>query len=152
MNPLQATVVTALGDYPWSSYRCFIGQEVKLPDWLFREAIYGQMGVKRKLGKAYQAFVEDCEVDEDIVSFYQRERIGPILGTEDFRQGLRLGQYEAINEVNYADKQCVRPSMEAIIGAVSSYYCVPAGAVSGTTKGRGYENRPRKVAMYLAHL
>ena len=87
-NPLEAKMINGLVSYPWSSYPSYI-DEATPPAWLYREEVYGQLNAIRGLAKRYQQYVLDTTIDPELEAFYDRERLGPVLGDEDFIEGLK---------------------------------------------------------------
>ena len=59
LNPVRAGMVAKPEEYPWSSYRSYIGQN-KAPDWLKTDFILGYFGDKTSgTLKKYREFAED---------------------------------------------------------------------------------------------
>lgn len=57
LNPLRASIVQALNEWPWSSYRYFIGESTHA-DWLERDALLAQFGdTPASAIAAYKEFV-----------------------------------------------------------------------------------------------
>ena len=67
-NPIDAGLVDALEDYPWSSYPHYISK-LPIPSWLYQHELYDQLENKTRYRAKYRAFVE-MGVDEEIATFY----------------------------------------------------------------------------------
>ena len=148
-NPVEARMVGRLEDYAWSSYPDYIGQR-KPEKWLYRSEVYGQLSTKRPMGKKYQAYVNEAGIDETIENFYSRERLSPILGGEDFIEEIQDKIGEIVEETSHQDRQRLKPTVLKIVTAISDYYGVLESEIYAVRKGRGVQNRPRQLAMYLA--
>ncbi len=148
-NPLEAGLVRRLTDYPWSSYPCYIGEITPAP-WLYRQEIYAQLQGRRQLAKKYQSFVNNRQQDETIEAFYQRKRWEPILGDETFIRGVRNKWDNQSGEITYVEKRGLRPSIADVVKVVCDCYQLTEKQIYTVRRGRGAENRPRKLAMYLA--
>jgi len=84
LNPVRAKLVPAPADYPWSSYRDYIGQR-KAPDWLFRELILGYFGGNlSKAQKRYHDFVSTIAVDQAHVNPLDAVSGSTLLGSAAF--------------------------------------------------------------------
>ena len=59
LNPVRAGVVARPEDYPWSSYRYYVMDQI-LPEWLSADVILGYLGTSTMEAKAgYRRFVEE---------------------------------------------------------------------------------------------
>ena len=66
-------MVRALADYRWSSYPAYLS-EPACPDWLYKGAVYSELGAGRSI-QAYRRFAE-TGVDKDTGDFYKKG-VGP---------------------------------------------------------------------------
>lgn len=148
-NPYEADIVGRLEDYSWSSYRCYIGLQ-KPQSWLYLQEVYGQLQAKRQVAKKYQAYVYKDGIHEMLEEFYSHDRLGSILGGEDFIEDIRGKSGETYEEAPRTEKLQLRPSMSRIVSAVSDHYKLSDSEIYQSKKGRGVKNQPRKIAMYLA--
>jgi len=58
LNPVRAGMVKNPSEYPWSSYRYFVGKDKK-PQWLTAGLVLGDFGGERKKGyRGYKQYVE----------------------------------------------------------------------------------------------
>lgn len=147
-NPLEARLVGRLEDHVWSSYRSYIGQSKPEP-WLYRQEVYGQLNSKRQLARKYQAYVNENDGDDVLEGFYSRERLSPILGDEDFIEGIKDKYYEVTEEASYREKRRLSLSMEKIVEAVCDRFRVSDVEIYPVRKGPGAKNQPRQISMYL---
>ena len=148
-NPVEACMVERLEDYAWSSYPSYIGQR-KPEKWLCCKEVYSQLGAKRQVEKKYQAYVNEPGIDETLEDFYNRERLGPVLGDEDFIEEIQDKIGEIVGEASHQDLQRLKPTVDKIVTVISDYYGVLESEIYLVRKGRGARNQPRQLSMYLA--
>lgn len=55
LNPVRAKMVSAAGDWPWSSYGAMVGMASQ-PDWLQTDLVLGQFGSTH--GKAVMGYMD----------------------------------------------------------------------------------------------
>ena len=149
LNPVRANIVTGPAEFPWSSYRAFIGR-IKAPDWLetgWLLAIFGRD--KKEAINNYRNFVEEVEIktlenpEEDIVGGY-------ILGDIDFVNWVKdthLSTRHDEKEIPQLRKLKPKISLETILQVVSDEFGYSEEKIR--EKGRK-NNRPREIAIYLA--
>ena len=148
LNPLVAGVVEKLEEYPWSSYLSYVNEIAPVPHWLTRDEIYGQITNSLEKANQYWLFMQNKEINEDVISFYKKERLMPVLGNELFVHRLKLRAPSC--EVPRQERVYKKPSITTIIKEVCFVFDVSVDALLYSKKGRGCKNTPRKVAMYLA--
>jgi REP element-mobilizing transposase RayT len=122
LNPVRAGMVARPEEHPWSSYRCYIGQN-RGPEWLKTDFILGYFGEDNsKAHKRYREFAEDL-----FAMAYDSPLKGAVASTV-------LGSPEFVAEVserNLGDKRDLRnlpglrqltqrSSMDAIMAQVSA--------------------------------
>jgi len=83
-NPveLKKPLVNDLTSYRWSSYAAYLNRESE-PEWLYCEAIYGELGSHHKYS-AYRKYVENGN-DDETREFYQRKNTASLWGTKTFK-------------------------------------------------------------------
>lgn len=121
LNPVRAGMVKSPLEYPWSSYRSFIGKDKK-PDWLTTELVLGDFGGEGRKGyRRYREYVERGETNEQ-ESPFKRVIASTFLGSEEFINRIRTEYLERrkIDKRNVpAIKKVLRgPSLEDIEKAV----------------------------------
>ena len=147
-NPIEMKqpLVEQLEDYPWSSYRAFIGKTPALP-WLQRDYTYQLLGHKQKY-RGYKNFVL-LGNDNEITTFYNREYFAAVLSSEHFKSWV----YETLlPELSGQQKShLLKPdlSMSDITVAVADFYSTSEHALTQVIKGPDKGNEARKIAMYL---
>ncbi len=146
-NPLEAQMVAKLDDYPWSSYPMYLKQQ-PIPEWLYPQEIFGQLGVKRRQAEKYRAFVE-MGVDEEIARFYGKGNQMPYLGSEAFREWAYRQRQTDDDGVSQQSLQAFRPDFGAVLNQIATCFDVSIGSIKANQRGRHAENIPRWVAMYL---
>jgi putative transposase len=150
-NPLEANMVKDLSGYPWSSYPAYIGKR-KHEKWLTMDEVYGQITLGRTKAKRYRTFVEDVELNDEVASFYSKQRISPVLGSAAFIELVaKLGKVQN-SEAPRVNRLREGPSLEQIVGQVAEAYNCEKQDILDMKRGRGLKNYPRKVAMYLSQL
>jgi len=121
LNPVRAGMVKGPSEYPWSSYRYFVGKNKK-PQWLTTELVLGDFGGAGKKGyRRYREYVEGG-VGRGLESPFKRIIASTFLGSEEFINNIRT-QYVEKMEVDKrnipAIKKILRgPSLEEIEKAV----------------------------------
>lgn len=149
LNPVTAGVVRRAEHYPWSSYPAYLG-DASQPEWLYLQPTLGLFG-ERGARTRYRAFVEQG-VDEEMRTFYSKGRLSPVMGGEDFHQGLaRLRKTKRADpEIPDAKRLRPRPSLTAIAEAIAAHFRVDQRELFRESRGRGRANTPRAVAMALS--
>ncbi len=121
LNPVRAAMVARPEDWPWSSYRGFIGQG-RAPVWLKREFILSYFG-KKAAGaeKKYRVFVEDL-----LGTAYEsplKVTVGTaILGSVEFVEAImadHLATREAERDLPALKQFVSRPVLVEILSAVN---------------------------------
>lgn len=144
-NPLEAHITRRLDDYRWSSYPAYV-EEVKPPAWLETGYVLGALGQRNQKAR-YKAFVSG-DTNAALKAFYDRSKVGPILGDEPFKQ-------RALREaVEHPDVPAVRaarqrPTATDIVQTVARYYGVKPKTLYQSARGRGVKTPARSLAMYL---
>jgi len=126
LNPVRAKLVSAPGDYPWSSHRAYLGED-ELP-WLTTDWVLGQFA--RRLGtcrKRYQQFMAAGSGEE-----HRKEFQG---GGEDPRV---LADERFLEKVTGQAKSKPRPpSLQRIVRYVCGRYDITPSALTGPSRSRG---------------
>ena len=146
-NPLDAGLVEALENYPWSSYPVYVGDR-PAPEWLYCQEVYDQLAVKRRLRDKYRAFVE-MGVDEEIVVFYGKGNQAPYLGSDGFRDWAYRQRKTEDAEVSARSLQQFRPDISQVMDSVADCFGVEITSITESQRGRQKENIARWVVMYL---
>lgn len=93
LNPVRAGIVKSPSEYPWSSYRYFIGKDKK-PQWLTTELVLGDFGGERRKGyRRYREYVER-EVSKELETPFKRVIASTFLGSEEFINNIRMEYLE----------------------------------------------------------
>jgi len=79
LNPVAAGLVERASDYPWSSYRAYVGKAAA-PHWLHSSFILALMGQNCKRAR-YQSFVV-AGIDEETATFFGKKKLSQILGDD----------------------------------------------------------------------
>ena len=121
LNPVRAGIVKSPSEYPWSSYRYFMGKHKK-PDWLTMELVLGDFGGDgRTAYRRYREYVERRETN-GLESPFKGVIASTFLGSEEFINQIRMEYLEKkkIDKRNIpAIKKVLRgPSLEDIEKAV----------------------------------
>ncbi|MBM4338452.1 MAG: hypothetical protein FJ110_02805 [Deltaproteobacteria bacterium] len=121
LNPVRAGMVKTPLEYPWSSYRYFVGRDKK-PEWLTTEFILGDFGGEGGRGfKKYREYVERQE-DKKLDNPFKKVIASTFLGSKEFIDKIRL-EYLEKKEMDNRDlpalkKILIGPSLESIEKAV----------------------------------
>jgi len=146
-NPMdmKRPLVTELAAYPWSSYPAYLNKSPS-PLWLNREFSYQLLGKKNRY-QAYKSFVEQG-VDEEILTFYGKGNLKPILGGDEFIESV-LTEIE-INRPYFNKLQGRLPAISTIVSAVAQQMRVEEKSIYTSARGRGSANIPRWIALFLS--
>lgn len=146
-NPMEtkAPLVEALEAYPWSSYACYINQSPS-PDWLNRDAIYGELASHRRY-QAYRQYVDQGN-DQQTRQIYRQQQTPSVLGGEAFKYDIKQRLADRNPEISL--KQIHPPvAMSDIIDSVATHYQIATDDILRTRRGKGARNLPRWIAMKL---
>jgi len=140
LNPVRAGIAGNPVDYPWSSYRSYIGRD-NAPEWLKREFIFGYFGKRATDAmKNYRAFVEEL-LGEEYESPLKNTYGTAILGTAGFIETItatHITAREADRDLPALRQFSTGPSLDEILTAVNT--------VLGNDK-----KLARQAGMYLCH-
>ena len=146
-NPVEMKrpLVDELETYPWSSYPTYLNK-CPPPLWLNREFSYQLLGKKSRY-QAYRSFVEQG-VDEEILAFYGKGNLKPILGSDKFIENV-LSESD-ISRPHFSTLQDRWPAIATIVTAVAQQMEVTEDSIYLSTRGRGSANRARWMALFLS--
>lgn len=141
LNPVRAGIVKAPSEYPWSSYRYFMGERSG-PKWLTTEFVLAEFGgAGRKGFRRYREYVEEG-VTQEIENPLEKVVASTFLGREGFIESIKLKYLEEKEidgrEIPALKKILKGPSIEAIEKAVTR------------TVGQGYPLF-KKICVYLSY-
>ena len=148
LNPVRANIVAAPGDYRWSSFPAFMGDQKK-PDWL-DTGLPASFGKNSKAAaKGYASFVD--EVDAGSLKNPGKEVIGGcILGSADFASWVKenfLSDRKEEKEIPQLTNLKPRVSPERIVEAV----CAETASSPERILAKGKKGNPaREIAIFLA--
>jgi len=121
LNPVRAGMVKTPLEYPWSSYRYFVGRDKK-PEWLTTDFILGDFGGEGGRGfKKYREYVERQE-NKEFDNPFKNVIASTLLGSREFIDRIKL-EYLEKKEIDRRDlpalkKILIGPSLESIEKAV----------------------------------
>jgi putative transposase len=122
LNPVRARMAAKPEEYPWSSYRRYVGQS-SASDWLKTDFILGYFGGNtEEAGTRYKAFVEDLLMSE-YDSPLKATVASTVLGSPEFVgevSARHLRAKRADRSVPALRELVSRPSMEEIIMKVKA--------------------------------
>jgi hypothetical protein len=146
-NPLEVKkpLVKELQAYPWSSYAAYLNR-ADAPNWLYREAVYGELGSTQRY-RAYRRYAEEGN-DKESIDFYRRKNTPSIWGSKIFKEKALAQAKQTDNEVTQkGTKECV--AMEQVVKVVADYYQLSVQDLLKAKRGRGMKQTPRWIAMKL---
>ncbi len=121
LNPVRATMVARPEEHPWSSYRCYIGQN-RAPEWLKTDFILGYFGGDNaKAHKRYRKFAEDL-LAREYDSPLQGAVASTVLGSPEFVADVSerdLGDHRDGRNLPALKQLTQRPSMDEIVAKVA---------------------------------
>jgi len=121
LNPVRAGVVKTPSEYPWSSYRYFVGKDEK-PKWLTTEWVLGNFGgEERGRGRKYKEYVEGEEAN-GLETPLKKVIAATFLGGEEFIDRIKM-QYLGKKKIDGRDVPAIKkiltgPAPETIEKAV----------------------------------
>jgi hypothetical protein len=117
LNPVRAGMVAKPEQYPWSSYRSYIGHS-PIPEWLKTDFILGYCGRKAPDAKnSYRRFVEDL-LDSEYESPLKATVASTVLGRSEFVREVserHLGKKRSERSMPAVRALTLRPSMDEIV-------------------------------------
>ncbi|NKB81766.1 MAG: hypothetical protein GKS05_07765 [Nitrospirales bacterium] len=143
-NPLEAGLVKHLAQYRWSSYPAYINR-YKRPAWLTCEYILTSLA-SRQVIQAYKAYVAEGS-DREITEYYAKYKQPPILGSEAFRDRLKLRTKDI--DVPGLRQARVKPTVERIIKVVCQHLDVGTASIRTSQRGQTAKPPARGMAMYV---
>ncbi|MFW5453785.1 transposase [Thioalkalivibrio sulfidiphilus] len=144
-NPLQAGLVDDLADYPWSSYRAYVGLD-PTPDWLQTGYVLGAIG-KRRVHARYRAYMEG-DSGEALCRFYDGRGPSSILGDEAFRRQALEGRMPSVDVPEVARNR-PRPTLDDAVRVTCEVFGVDEQEIWTSRRGRGVGSPARSVVMYV---
>jgi REP element-mobilizing transposase RayT len=145
-NPSQAGLEDRIGEYKWTSHHGYLSKARKW-SWLHKENALSILSVGFKNPrKAYIDFMNEGD-SEEIMGFYSKKNLKPVMGSSDFLQKIKDGFSDAIFNEEIPVAQSLRSSAEEVIAAVSSVYNVEPDNIRRSRRGR--MNEARDIAMML---
>lgn len=143
-NPVEAGLVDKPEDYPWSSYPAYI-EQAERPEWL--TCRYVLQSLAGRGSQAYYRNYVESGVDEEIAAFFAAGRQSPVLGSESFKQTLKVPS----SAVDLPDlkRVRVRPTAEQIVESCARHFVVDKQTILVCKRGRRARNPARAMAMYL---
>ncbi len=146
-NPKQAGIVSAIGNYRWSSHRGYVNYK-KAPNWLNTEEILSILGRGSSRIEQYKKYM-DSGVEKEIKEYYSRRYLRPILGTKEFVRRVveRLGDRAKVDREKPESRQVFSVELERIVKATAKYYGKTLGDLR--KRRRGEDNEARGMAVYL---
>ena len=146
-NPVEMKkpLVKQLEEYPWSSYAAYLN-EVRVPDWLNRDLVYGELGSKRRFS-AYRAYVAQGN-DKETSRFYELKHTPSIWGDKTFKE-LAYGQAQSL-DIEIDRKGLKQPvPLPEVLRKVAVHYGIAISELQVAKRGKGSKNLPRWIAMKL---
>jgi len=143
-NPLEARFVKRLDQYRWSSYPSYIGKHTR-PPWLTCTYILKSLASRKPID-AYKTFVAEG-IDDEIAEFYAKSKQPPILGSDAFKQTLKLSKKDI--DVPGLREARVQPTIKRIFEVVCQRLEVKPKSVWTLKKGPTSRNPARGLAMYV---
>ncbi len=147
-NPVETKKPLAhkLEQYPWSSYPAYVKNH-SLPDWLYREAIYGELASPQRFA-SYRRYVE-AGTDGETGRFYAKQKFPAIWGTRDFVKQATAHSNHWQKEVSRGN--VVEPITIAVIVKRVAQHCqCSEQSIYHAQRGKRSSNLPRWLAMKLS--
>ncbi len=141
-NPVEARIAKQAEAYRWSSLRHYLKKGEK-PECLETEKLLSYF--KGKKG----AFIEymQSKVEKEIEQYYKAKQVGPILGTERFKEWIKAKHWKRQTEKEIPQRRQMAMGMDAYIALLSEVYEIEKEAI--VQGKRGLKNESRQIGMYL---
>jgi REP element-mobilizing transposase RayT len=150
LNPVRAGKVRRPEEYPWSSYRCYVGMK-KQPAWLNVEWTLRRYSVRRSEAEArYKAFVQQGIADPD--DFPSDKVIGgALLGDRDFVADVVAATPDEQRHGKPSAKRYIKetPSLEELYREVCLFYGVER-ILPGSAKSSTRDDRAREMFIWIS--
>lgn len=145
-RPVEEGLVDRPEQYPWSSYRAYLGRSDP-PDWLTTSSLHRAVGGDPR-GDAYRRYVE-AGLDDETAHFYSRGRLAPVLGAAAFIDRVRAEYAGGVDAERRGDVRALGATVaiEDVMDAVAAEFGVDREALR--RDGRGRDSTPRAVSMAL---
>jgi REP element-mobilizing transposase RayT len=122
LNPVRAGITESVEDYPWSSYRAYLGAE-KLP-WLTTDWVLAQFSSRQRTARnKFEAFIREGYGEGRREEFYRGTKEGRVLGDDRFFEevvslkGEKVRPQVTLERVLERVCQSYRIGMESLISA-----------------------------------
>lgn len=139
-NPVEVGLVDDAGAYPWSSHHLYRLRSG--PRWLTRNKVLAHFDSFQE----FERFVAQGN-DASLTAFYSRKRWSPFLGDREFVARV-MKQAKFSSEHPRAQKTPQFPTIDAVLEFICDKMGVSADTV--LNGGRGKQNLPRNLAVYIA--
>ena len=149
-NPVDAGVVSDIGQYRWSSHYGYLNKR-EAPEWLNTDSILSRFGRGRSALIEYQSFMHS-KVEKEIEEYYRKPYFKPVLGSKGFVQWVmeRIGKKAHVDAEKPESRRVFGWEIGEIVRATAKAYgktVVELGA-----KRRGEPNEARGMVMYLCRV
>ncbi len=142
-NPIEAKMVDDLRSHRWSSYPAYLG-EVRPERWL----VMNELRSSLPRGRALRELTEDAPLPGAVAAFYAKERLGPVLGSAEFRRR-SIERADRHGESEPHRREAMDPTSYAgLCEVVAEQFGVSVSSL--VTPRRGSRNVARLVAIHLA--
>jgi len=147
LNPVRAKLVRYPAQYPWSSYRAYLGA-TRAPGWLETHATLAGFGPTLRAARAaYRHFVEDVPAGDPL----RELRAGLLLGGESFLEQILQLARDRGDDLNTSVRSVPHAaagslSMDEVVAQVCQCYRVGEERLR---RKWGRANEARDVAIYL---
>lgn len=145
LNPVSADRVKKAHEYPWSSYRAYIGHDPS-PRWLCTEKTLSMIG-SRSQQPRYQQFVEGG-LDPEILKFYENKKQLPILGSTRFINKMKR-RFRPDKEIAEQKRVQLPVSLTRLVALAAKEFQLDKTRILQTSRGRGHSNIARAAVMFL---
>jgi REP element-mobilizing transposase RayT len=102
LNPVRAQMVADAGEWPWSSYRCMIGQ-TNAPSWLQTDVLLGRFGQQRE--QAVMRFIDFVRAGVGQPPLWDKLRGQIYLGDDAFLEKMSALSNDTLKEIPLAQRR-----------------------------------------------
>ena len=117
------------------SYPDFVGNRTTSSKWFNKREVYSQLNSTKAPEVSYKLFMKSREIDQELADFYNKERLAPVLGSEQFLNTIpNITPHE---EVCLVERVGGELKLEKIISLVSDTFSISKDHLLSSREGKG---------------
>lgn len=147
-NPIETQVplVENLTDYIYSSYPAYLNQTLS-PAWLNPVVVLSKLPSAEENPDIYRTYIESPN-ENDLLKFYSKKHLPSILGSTEFIKEIKPFIKKNSQEISKTQIPILL-TIDCVVNHVAKFYNISFEQIVTLRKGKGQQNIPRKISMYL---